>query len=71
VVRVLPSDLEVREEARHEDKVEGPIAGDLVRDVDIAAARIPDRVAHPVEDSPADVSVTKRGLRRQAGCSGV
>ena len=46
VRRVLPVDLEMREEARDEYEVEGAFTGDLVGDVDLAAPRVPDRRDH-------------------------
>ena len=46
VLRVLPVDLEVGEEPRDEHEVERPVAGHLVGDVDVPAARVPDRAAH-------------------------
>ena len=36
-VRLLPRELDVRDEARHEDEVDRPLAEDLVGDVDGAA----------------------------------
>ena len=47
VGRALPVDLEVGEEPLDEYEVEGAVAGDLVGDVHLAAARVPDRAAHP------------------------
>jgi hypothetical protein len=38
--RVSPLQVQVRDEARHEDEVERPIADDLVRDVDLTALRV-------------------------------
>ena len=44
--RVLPVDLEMREEPGHEDEVERAISADLVRDVDVATAGITDGCIH-------------------------
>ena len=38
--RVLPLQLQVRDEARHEHEVDRPVADDLVGDVDVAALRV-------------------------------
>ena len=43
---MLPEDLEVRERPHRHHEVERPLADDLVSDVDVAAARVPDRRAH-------------------------
>ena len=43
MTRLLPILLEVGDEARDEHEVDRPVAGDLVGDAQVAAARVPDR----------------------------
>jgi hypothetical protein len=45
VARLLPVELQVRDEARHEHEIERPLARHLVGDVDVAALRVADRAA--------------------------
>ena len=60
--RMLPVDLEVREEPGHEDEVERPVARDLVRDADVAAPRVADRRRAAVRDAHR-ANVVPRGRR--------
>ena len=47
MARLLPVQLEVGDEAGDEHEVDRPVAGDLVGDVEVAAARVADRRATP------------------------
>ena len=58
VARQLPVRLQVREPAHDEDEVDVALAEHLVRDVDVAGARVEDfgeRVIHAASIPPTDV----------------
>jgi hypothetical protein len=64
--RLLPAVVDVGHEARHEDQVEGPVADDLVGDVDVAAlgvARLRSLHVHSVQQR---IRPSKRGKNRLA-----
>jgi hypothetical protein len=67
-LRLFPCELEVGDEARHEDEIERPVPDNLVGDVEIAAPRVGDpRDRHGSSLRPAEAWSKARPRRSGRG----
>ena len=49
--RILPIELEMRDESRHEHDVDRPASSDFERDVDVTTPRVPDIASRNLDDN--------------------